>query len=160
MRAIPVPRHSSVVQSTVVASGLPQRLIPILRMCAWIWCALLMPMMCAPMLCAPMSAQETSPHAAAAVQPLITQPLITQAVDESQLTRLTGNTRPLARPQFGLGTAPASLPMQRILLVLKRAPEQETALRTLLDDQQDKSSPRRREWRWDMIRERPPGVTR
>lgn len=96
----------------------------------------------------------------AASQPAAVHPLITQTVDESQLTTLKGNTHPLARPQFGLGTAPASLPMQRILLVLKRAPEQETALRTLLDDQQDKSSPRRREWRWDMIRERPPGVTR
>jgi len=146
MRAIPVPRHSSVVQSTVVASGLPQRLIPILRMCAWIWCALLMPMMCAPMLCAPMSAQETSPHAAAAVQPLITQPLITQAVDESQLTRLTGNTRPLARPQFDLGSAPASLPMSRMLLVLKRSPDQETTLRKMLDDQQDKASPNYHKW--------------
>ena len=149
MRAIPVPRsacHSSVVQSTVVASELPQRLILILRMCAWIWCALLMPMMCAPMLCAPMSAQETSPHAAAAVQPLITQPLITQPVDESQLTRLTGNTHPLARPQFDLGSAPASLPMSRMLLVLKRSPAQEATLRKMLDDQQDKGSPNYHKW--------------
>jgi subtilase family serine protease len=33
-----------------------------------------------------------------------------------------------------------------MLLVLKRGPEQETALQKLLDDQQDKSSPRYRQW--------------
>jgi len=93
----------------------------------------------APMLCVSLRAQE-------AAQSVTPRPLITQAVDESRLTTLKGNTHPLARPEFDLGTAPASLPMQRILLVLKRAPEQETALRTLLDDQQDKSSPSYHQW--------------
>src|SRR5271157_3154721 len=74
------------------------------------------------------------------------QPLITQPVDESQLTTLTGNTYPLAKPQYDLGTAPASLPMERMLLVLKRSPEQEFALRNLLDDQQDKTSPNYHKW--------------
>jgi subtilase family serine protease len=74
------------------------------------------------------------------------RPLITQPVDEGQLTILKGNTHRLARPQFDLGTAPASLPMQRMLLVLKRSPEQETALRKLLDDQQDKKSPNYHRW--------------
>jgi hypothetical protein len=73
-------------------------------------------------------------------------PLITQAVDESQLTTLKGNTHPLARPQFDLGTAPATLPMERMLLVLKRNPDQETALAKLLDDQQDKSSANYHKW--------------
>ncbi len=74
------------------------------------------------------------------------RPLITAAVDETQLTTLKGNTHPLARPQFDLGTAPASLPMERMLLVLKRSPEQEFALRKLLDDQQDKHSPNYHKW--------------
>ena len=82
----------------------------------------------------------------AAAQPAAVHPLITQTVDESQLTTLKGNTHPLARPQFDLGTAPASLPMQRMLLLLKRGPDQETALRKLLDDQQDKSSPSYHQW--------------
>ena len=69
------------------------------------------------------------------------RPLITQPVDEAQLTRLSGNTHPLARPEFDLGTAPATLPMERMLLVLKRSAEQEASLRKLLDDQQDKASP-------------------
>jgi hypothetical protein len=72
--------------------------------------------------------------------------LITAAVDEAQLTILQGNTHPLARPEFDLGTAPASLPMERMLLVLKRSPEQETALRKMLDDQQDKQSPNYHKW--------------
>jgi len=76
----------------------------------------------------------------------VPQPLITQPVDESQLTTLTGNTYPLAKPHYDLGTAPASLPMERMLLVLKRSPEQEFALRKLLDDQQDKSSPNYHKW--------------
>jgi len=74
------------------------------------------------------------------------EPLITQAVNESQLTTLKGNVHPLARPEFDLGTAPASLPMERMLLVLKRSPAQETALRKLLDDQQDKVSPNYHKW--------------
>ena len=93
----------------------------------------------APMLSVSLSAQEAG-------QSVTPRPLITQAVDESRLTTLKGNTHPLARPEFDLGTAPASLPMQRMLLVLKRAPEQETALRTLLDNQQDKSSPSYHQW--------------
>jgi subtilase family serine protease len=72
--------------------------------------------------------------------------LITQPIDESQLTVLKGNTHPLARPEFNLGTAPAALPMKRMLLVLKRSPEQESALRQLLDNQQDKSSPSYHKW--------------
>jgi hypothetical protein len=72
--------------------------------------------------------------------------LITQAVDETQLTTLRGNTHPLARPEFDLGTAPATLPMERMLLVLKRSARQEAALRKLLDDQQDRHSASFHKW--------------
>jgi len=73
-------------------------------------------------------------------------PLITKAVDESQLTTLKRNTHHLARKELDLGTAPATLPMERMLLVLKRSPEQQVALRKLLDDQQDKHSPNYHKW--------------
>jgi hypothetical protein len=73
-------------------------------------------------------------------------PLITQAVDESQLTVLKGNKHPLAKPQFDLGAAPAALPMERMQLVLKRSADQEYALRTLLDNQQDKHSASYHKW--------------
>ena len=73
-------------------------------------------------------------------------PRITQAVDENQRVRLKGNTHPLARPQYDRGAAPADLPLNRMLLVLKRSPEQESALRQLLDEQQDKSSANYHKW--------------
>jgi subtilase family serine protease len=94
----------------------------------------------------PLLAQETSAGPAAVPQVSIAQPLITQPVDEAQLTVLKGNTHALARPAFDLGTAPATLPMQRMLLVLKRSPQQEAALRKLLDEQQSKGSPNYHKW--------------
>jgi subtilase family serine protease len=48
--------------------------------------------------------------------------------------------------QLDRGAAPASLLMQRMLLVLKRSDQQEAALRQLLDEQQDKSSPNYHIW--------------
>ena len=59
---------------------------------------------------------------------------------------LKGNIHPLARTQFEVAAAPAELAMDRMLLVLKRSPEQEAALLKLLDDQQDKSSPDFHKW--------------
>ncbi|MGB2628016.1 MAG: Ig-like domain repeat protein [Candidatus Acidiferrum sp.] len=57
-----------------------------------------------------------------------------------------GNVHPLARSEFEVGFAPLDLPLDRMLLVLKRSPEQEAALQQLLLDQQDKGSPRFRHW--------------
>jgi hypothetical protein len=75
-----------------------------------------------------------------------TQARLTQAVDESQLVILKGNTYPMARAQYDRGPAPSSLPMNRMLLVLRRSPEQEAALEQLLDQQQDQSSPNYHRW--------------
>jgi subtilase family serine protease len=74
------------------------------------------------------------------------RPLITQPVDESKLTVLRGNTHPLARAEFDRGVAPDNLPMDRMLLVLKRSPQQEAALETLMAQQLDKSSPNYHKW--------------
>jgi len=73
-------------------------------------------------------------------------PRILQPVDDTQLTVLPGNVYPLAQAQYDRGAAPANLPMNRMLLVLQRSPEQETALKQLLDDQQDKASPQYHKW--------------
>ncbi len=72
--------------------------------------------------------------------------LITQPIEESKLTVLRGNTYPLALAKYDRGAAPASLPMQRMLLVLKRSPGVEASLVALLDQQQDKSSPNYHAW--------------
>ena len=73
-------------------------------------------------------------------------PRITTAIDESVSTTLRGNTHPLARAEFDQGPAAPDLPMQRMLLVLKRSPEQESSLQTFLDQQHDKSSANYRRW--------------
>jgi len=73
-------------------------------------------------------------------------PRITQAIDENRLITLKGNTHPLARAEFDRGAARADLPMDRMLLVLKRSPEQDAALKGLLENQQVKSSPEYRHW--------------
>jgi hypothetical protein len=71
---------------------------------------------------------------------------ITQPIDPEKLVTLRGNTHPLARPEYDQGIAPDSKPMERILLVLQRSPQQEAALRNLLDEQQIKSSPNFHMW--------------
>jgi subtilase family serine protease len=71
---------------------------------------------------------------------------ITQAVDEANLTVLKGNTYYLARANYDRGAAPSSLPMARMLLVLQRSPQQESALEQLLNQQQDQSSPNYHQW--------------
>lgn len=91
-------------------------------------------------------AQAQMPAQGKAPVALSPRSLITQTVDETQLTTLKGNTHPLAQRVYDLGTAPATLPMERMLLVLKRSPQQEHTLRTLLDNQQDKHSASYHQW--------------
>jgi subtilase family serine protease len=71
---------------------------------------------------------------------------ITQPIDESQLTVLRGNTYYLAEAQYDRGPAPASLAMNRMLLVLQRSPQQDAALQQLLAQQQDATSPNFHQW--------------
>lgn len=71
---------------------------------------------------------------------------ITQPVDEAKLTTLAGNVHPYARAAFDRGAEPASLAMNHMLLVLKRSPQQQAALDTLLAQQQDRTSPNYHKW--------------
>ncbi|HKV03953.1 MAG TPA: S53 family peptidase [Candidatus Acidoferrales bacterium] len=82
----------------------------------------------------------------ASAQTSTVRPRITQPVDDSRLTVLRGNTHPFARAEFDRGPAPATLPMERMLLVLNRSPEQEAALARLMAEQQDRSSPNFHKW--------------
>jgi hypothetical protein len=74
------------------------------------------------------------------------QPRVVEAVDNAKRVTLPGNVHPLARAEFDRGAAPPDLPMNRMLLVLKRSPEQEAELQKLLANQQDKTSPQYRQW--------------
>jgi len=71
---------------------------------------------------------------------------ITEAIDETQLVRLKGNVHPLARPEFDRGAVSPELPMQRMLLVLQRSVEQESALAQFMVDQQNAASPNYHKW--------------
>lgn len=71
---------------------------------------------------------------------------IVKPIDETRLVRLTGNTHPAARPQFDLGLVDAALPMERMLLVLKRSPQQEAALEEFMEEQYNPNSPNFHHW--------------
>ncbi len=71
---------------------------------------------------------------------------VTDRVDTARLVTLPGNTHPLARAQYDQGAAPADLPMNRMMLVLKRSPDQETALQNLLAEQQTTTSANFHKW--------------
>jgi hypothetical protein len=61
-------------------------------------------------------------------------------IDESSLILLKGNRHPVATPANDRGEAPPDLPMERMLLVLKREAAAESALQELIARQQDRSS--------------------
>jgi hypothetical protein len=86
-----------------------------------------------------------APFAAFAQTSAIPARIVTQ-INESSLTTLRGNTHPLARPQYDQGAVADSMPMHRMLLLLQRSAQQETALRTLIDQQQSKTSPSFHQW--------------
>lgn len=71
---------------------------------------------------------------------------VTQFVDGTHRTSLPGNLHPLARREFDQGEAPPDLLLGRMLMVLKRGPEQEAALARLLENQQDIQSPAYHQW--------------
>ena len=72
--------------------------------------------------------------------------LITQSIDESKLMVQHGSVYPLARAEFDRGAVPASLPMERMLMVMKRSPAQESAIESFLAQQVDESSPNYHKW--------------
>src|SRR5206468_10099582 len=92
------------------------------------------------------AAAQTKPNSAPAAQAAAIPARITQAIDETQLVRLRGNVHPLARPEFDRGPVSDATPMDRMLLVLQRGPDQEAALRQFMDEQQMKDSPNFQKW--------------
>jgi len=64
---------------------------------------------------------------------------VVEQIDETRTVHIQGNVHPLARAEFDRGAVAESQPMMRMLLLLQRSAEQETALRQLLDAQQTKS---------------------
>jgi len=92
------------------------------------------------------SSNAQASAAAASAPQAIVPARITQAINEQQLVRFQGNVHPLARPEFDRGIAPPSLPMPRLLLLLKRSPEQQAALNLTMSDLYNAGSPGFHKW--------------
>jgi subtilase family serine protease len=88
---------------------------------------------------------QTKPDSAAATAVAVPA-RITQAIDETQLVTLKGNVHPQARAEYDRGVADDSTPMNRMLVMLRRSPEQQTALQQLMLEQQSKDSPNYHRW--------------
>jgi trimeric autotransporter adhesin len=72
--------------------------------------------------------------------------LITEPIDESRRTVLSGNLHPLATRANDRGPVDPSMPAARMLLLLKRNSQQETALRATIESLHDRNSPNFHKW--------------
>ena len=72
--------------------------------------------------------------------------LITSAIDEGKLAAVPHSIHPSARSEFDQGPAPDNLPINRMLLVLKRSAGQQEALDQFLKYLQQPSSPAYHKW--------------
>ena len=68
------------------------------------------------------------------------------SIDEAPRVPMPGNVHPLARTEFDRGPAASNLPMNRMLLVLKRSAQQKATLKQLISDQHNPSSSRFHKW--------------
>jgi hypothetical protein len=71
---------------------------------------------------------------------------VTDIVDDTNRVVLRGNVHPKARAEFDRGAVSDAQPITRLLLLLQRSPEQEAALRQLMEQQQTKNSPNYHAW--------------
>ncbi len=71
---------------------------------------------------------------------------IVEAIRAGDTVRLTGNTHPLAAPEFDRGLVDASRRLDRMMLVLQRSPAQDQALAAFNERQQDSFSPDYHHW--------------
>jgi subtilase family serine protease len=71
---------------------------------------------------------------------------VTAAVDDTALVPLSGNVHPLARPEFDQGKVDDSLPLNHLIMLLKRSPEQELALQTRIDQMHNRNSSLFQQW--------------
>jgi subtilase family serine protease len=73
-------------------------------------------------------------------------PRIVTAVDETKMVTLAGSTHRLAVPKYDQGAVEDSMPMEHMLLQLRRSPEQEAALKQTIDELQDPHSGKYHQW--------------
>jgi outer membrane protein assembly factor BamB len=74
------------------------------------------------------------------------RPLIARAIDERDPVRLAGNTRPEATAANDRGKVSEDFALEHMMLLLRRAPEQEQALDREIDQLHDPQSPDYHHW--------------
>jgi len=72
--------------------------------------------------------------------------LITKPIDNYQMIRLAGNTRPEINSLNDLGRVNPDLQLNHMLLMLQRSPEQEQALEQFIEEQHNPQSPLFHHW--------------
>ncbi|MGB8535989.1 MAG: S53 family peptidase [Acidobacteriaceae bacterium] len=77
---------------------------------------------------------------------LTAAPRIVAAVDDTKMVSLTGSTHRLAVPKYDQGAVDDSLPMEHMLLQLRRSPEHDAALKQAIDDLQNPRSANYHQW--------------
>jgi len=71
---------------------------------------------------------------------------VVEYVEDGKLVRLTGNVHPMARAEFDVGRVAPDKRLERVVMVLKRSPEQEAALAAFNERQYDPKSPDFHHW--------------
>ena len=69
-----------------------------------------------------------------------------RVLDDNDTVSLPGNVHPQARPEFDRGASDPSLPMERMILTLRRSSDKEAQLAGLLSEQQDPRSGNYHRW--------------
>ena len=72
--------------------------------------------------------------------------LLHAQVDENRLVTLAGNTRPEVTPENDQGAVSDDLPLDHMMLQLKRSPEQEKEVERFIDELHDPNSPNFHQW--------------
>jgi hypothetical protein len=71
---------------------------------------------------------------------------ITQPIDESHLVAITGHVHPMARAEFDRGLVDDGMPVEHLIVLLQRTPEQQQAADLLLDQVHNRRSPMYHRW--------------
>jgi subtilase family serine protease len=71
---------------------------------------------------------------------------ITQPIDENRLVEVKGHVHPLARAEFDRGLVEASMPVEHLIVLLQRTPEQQQAADLVLDELHNRRSPMYHQW--------------
>ena len=88
----------------------------------------------------------TPPQLHAQAAPSLVATRLTQPIDDNALVTLKGTVHPLANAANDRGAAPDSMPLDRIQVILKRSPAQESALQQLIHDEHTPGTANYHKW--------------